>query len=415
MYWTRRRRSGYRTSSGRQRGSASVFLVMILATMLTLTLVFLRAADRQADTAYADGVFYLAGRSVLAGYDRALKEDYGILAFSGTERQTADAIEYYAAPSLKHNGNLSVETLNVELGKYSLLSTEVFQKEISGYTKYALARSLILDRDPGGEAGPLDLHSEKVLRNRQVLGSLPSAGTSKGGHLWQAVKRAFSDIDKVFRKGADNVLTEVYIQTHFKNAQEDIPERETFFRYETEYILKGHPSDQKNLEAVRDDLFLTRNAADLLFLYTDPAKHAELLAAAELMAPGPAGVLVEVVLAELWAAAEAENDVRLLEHGKMVPLLKSEASWATDLDSVLEGADEGYIDPSNQAGFLYRDYLRMFLFFMDGPTKLLRMMDLIQINMQGNHDAGFYIRDHSVGLSLSVKAGGRIYYYDHTY
>ena len=41
--------------------------------------------------------------------------------------------------------------------------------------------------------------------------------------------------------------------------------------------------------------------------------------------------------------------------------------------------------------------------------KLLRMMDLIQINMQFSHDGGFLLRDYYAGLKVVLKVNGKEY------
>ena len=45
----------------------------------------------------------------------------------------------------------------------------------------------------------------------------------------------------------------------------------------------------------------------------------------------------------------------------------------------------------------------------------MRVMDLIQINMQGLYDASFLIRDHYLGLSMHINVRGKEYDYVHTY
>ena len=160
---------------------------------------------------------------------------------------------------------------------------------------------------------------------------------------------------------------------------------------------------------------LLRNAVNMAFLLSDPQKMEEISAAALLIAPGPGALLAEGLIAEAWALAEAENDVRILEHGKKLPVYKTAETWATDLQSVIDGTEEGYIDTSNGTGLAYRDYLQIFLFCMDGTVKSLRVMDLIQINMQGLHDASFLIRDHYLGFDMDVTVRGREYHYAHTY
>ena len=411
--WIRRRWRRILEKEEGQRGSSSVFLLIVLASMVSLAVMYVTAAGLASDRASVDGAYYLAGRSVLAGYDRDLKEEYGIIAFAGDERTCTDLIENYASYTVDQLP-YGRATATVDLSSYSLRDPARFQEEITGYTKYAVVRSLIRERDPGEDGAPIDTSSKRVLRNEKILLSLPSDSLSGTGALWKLVQQGLPSIDEMFRHGADDLLTEVYISAMFKNAQDDIPEKETFYRCEQEYILHGDPSEEKNRKAVRNELLLLRNGIDVVFLFEDPEKRHELEAAAEVLAPGPAGAAVMVVLAEVWALAEAENDVRILEHGKKLPLFKTPDNWATDLDSVLDSKDD-YIDVDSETGFVYRDYLKMFLFVMDEETKLVRMMDLIQINMQGSRDASFLIADHHLGLDLSVDNGLGVTRYSHEY
>jgi hypothetical protein len=153
----------------------------------------------------------------------------------------------------------------------------------------------------------------------------------------------------------------------------------------------------------------------MAFLLSDPQKMEEISAAALLIAPGPGALLAEGLIAEAWALAEAENDVRILEHGKKLPVYKTADTWATDLQSVIDGTEEGYIDISNGTGLAYRDYLQIFLFCMDGTVKSLRVMDLIQINMRKNHDEAFLIQECATGVSVSADANGKTLSRDRVY
>ena len=393
-----------------------IFLLLVLAGMISAASVYIYGAGLATDRSYAESVLHLAGRSVLSEFDSDLKDTYGLIAYRGSSAEAEEAASMYIAASFMENDRIRWRDLTVNMEEYSLMNTGLFRKEAVGYTKYALARGILKDGTLGlGEETPLELDSGRTLRASRVINVLPSGGVSSG-HIWETVKQAFSGgLTDVLERGTDNYLFDLYIMREFKNAQDRDIGRDTFFEYEAEYILEGKLSDQGNRKAFRRDLLLLRNAVNLPFLLTDPQKMEEITAAAALIAPGPGALLVEGLLAEAWALAEAENDVRMLEHGKKVPVYKTADTWATDLQSVIDGTDEGYIDTSNGTGLAYRDYLQVFLFFMDGTVKALRTMDLIQINMQGLYDASFLIRDHYLGMAMHVNVRGREYDYVHTY
>ena len=60
---------------------------------------------------------------------------------------------------------------------------------------------------------------------------------------------------------------------------------------------------------------------------------------AEVLTPGPPAVLTQAVIAGIWSAAEAENDMKRLEDGKKVPLVKTKQQWALNLENAVQ-ADE---------------------------------------------------------------------------
>ena len=400
-----------------KRGSSMIFLLMILAGVTALASAYIYGAGLMTDRSYAESVLQLAGRSVLTEFDTDLKEEYGIFAYRGSSYDAQEAATRYVAASFSENRRIRWSGLSVDMSPYCLLDTGLFRREVVSYTKYALARGLLEDGTLGlGEPVPLALDGDRTLRSSRVIQALPSGGVASGS-LWETVKQALKGgLTDIITRGTDNYLFDLYIMREFKNAQDQEVGRDTFFQYEAEYILEGKMSDGENRKSFRRELVLLRNAVNLVFLVTDAEKMEELSAAALLIAPGPGALLAEALLMEAWAMAEAENDMRILEHGKKLPLYKTADTWATDLQSVINNTDEdGYIDTSTGTGLAYRDYLQIFLFFMDGTVKTLRVMDLIQINMQGLHDATFLIRDHYLGLDLHVTVRGKEYDYAHTY
>ncbi len=398
-----------------EKGSTSVLLLLILASLLGVVFLYIGTAQKVVHRSTADSVFFLAGRSILAGYDGPLKENYGIMAFAGSEQEIESLLETYASATLETTGT-TWEDLEVNLTTYSLLDQQVFQQEILGYTTYALARSLIEDTGlNGGNGEELYLQGDRTLRNKKVIQALPSQALEGDSSLWKKIQAALDTIGDIFDTGTDQFTTNIYILNMFKSAEKTDVGHDTFFSYEVEYILAGNLSDKENRLAVRNQILLLRNAINLAYLYSDTEKQALLAAAAEVLAPGPGAAAMQVVLTEAWALLEAENDLQLLEHGKKVAVYKTDDSWATDIQSAIEGYADGYIDTDTKVGLDYRDYLWLLLFFQEDTLTLARTMDLIQINMQGLSSQSFLLQDHYLGLTFSVTVEGKTYTYEHTY
>ena len=101
--------------------------------------------------------------------------------------------------------------------------------------------------------------------------------------------------------------------------------------------------------------------------------------------------------------------MKLLHKGYKVPIVKTPASWAIDLDSILEGysGEDGCIRPQVNLGRTYDDYLRILLYAKDDTIKTARILDLIQINMRKNHDEAFLIQECATGVSVSADVNGK--------
>ncbi|MDR0570910.1 MAG: DUF5702 domain-containing protein [Clostridiales Family XIII bacterium] len=61
------------------------------------------------------------------------------------------------------------------------------------------------------------------------------------------------------------------------------------------------------------------------------------------------------------------------------------------------------------------DYLRVFLFFTPRETKLLRAMDLIQLNMKMDYYGDFLMQEHYAGVRYQVKLNGDSHAYEQKY
>ena len=138
------------------------------------------------------------------------------------------------------------------------------------------------------------------------------------------------------------------------------------------------------------------------------------MALAVLLTPGPEAALTQAALLELWAFAEAENDVKLLYADETVPLVKTDATWALTLENAMNAPD-GPIHPAVSEGYPYESYLRILLSLIPEETRLLRVMDLIQINMKFLYNGTFRLKDYYTGLSFTLKVNGKEYDFKECY
>jgi len=392
-----------------KKGSSTIFLMMVLSSMILLTMAYIQATIRVSGESTGQSVALLSARSVMTEFDRNLKKDYGLFAFRGEPGQLAAKMDYYLMPFFENNPYYNLGNTRINSSEYRFSIPTVFEDEVTEYMLYAATKDVIglitendwyeSREDPTIPMFPVG----RVLRNHQIIESLPSYSLGETPNLLVSVKEGFSDWKHVFQNTSRNFLVNQYIMMNFKNAQQDIPGRKTFFNYEAEYILKGNYDDQINKTLLRRDLLLLRNFVNLGILYANPELWQQVVTAASILTPGPEALATQLVLAELWALAESENDVRILEHGKRIPIQKTLATWAIDLQSVIEGSETGYIDTKSTSGLDYQGYLQIFLFFENRAVKLTRVMDLIQINIQGNYDSTFLINEHQMGFAYDTE------------
>lgn len=116
-----------------------------------------------------------------------------------------------------------------------------------------------------------------------------------------------------------------------------------------------------------------------------------------------------------WALAESNNDYRLLIKGHSIPIMKTEATWAIDLESIVNNTENGVVFTGVDKGENYDDYLLLFLYLMDERVKLLRVMDLIQINSRYLYYDSFLLKNYNAGLEYQLNVNGKKYEFNKEY
>lgn len=400
-----------------RRGSSAVFLMAIMAAVISIVLALIYGARAECVKSRVDGVVSLAGDSVLSEFNSQVQEEYGLFIIRGSDRELGRKLTGYIEHSLGGMKDVEVESVRVSGSMFSTVDIDLIKEQIMEYMKLAEAEDRLAILTGYAEEGTGGSEREaRTLRHGPTAASLPSSAVPDKSltSIAKSIAENVTEADRAFEKGTEKYLLNGYILGMFNNRSMQVND-EHFFRSEVEYILGGEMSDMKNEKRVEMALKAMRFPLNLAHIYADPVKRSQTLALAELMTPGAAAPATQAALASTWAYAEADNDVELLWQGYEVPLKKDATSWAIDLDSAVEGIFGGTVVPQTTKGYDYSEYLQILLFFRDDNIKVSRIMDLIQINMRMTHDGEFLMNEYATGIRVDVKVNGVSYGYEKRY
>ena len=404
-----------------KRGSSAVFLTVILAALMSISLALIYGMKTEIARSSADAVINLAADSVMSEFDRRLQREYGLFLLRGTDEELSRKLNMYISYSLNDMEEVRLESVDITASRYAVVDTSIIRKQVIEHMKVRAAEGAIdsiagtggKEDEAGGQGNEMQ---ERTLRYGPAISSLPSAGIPKKSLTAMAESLAdkADDVKAAFKSGTENYMISSYIFSHF-NSGSHMADSNHFFKNEVEYILGGELSDRKNEKRVEMALKAMRFPINMAYLYSDPDKQAALTAAAQLMTPGAAAAATQAALASTWAYAEADNDVELLKSGHKVPMVKDSSTWAIELDTAIEGVFGGTVVPAKEKGYDYDEYLQILLFFQDENIKIARIADLIQINMRTAHDKEFLISEYAAGISVRAKINGKVYSYEKQY
>ncbi len=229
--------------------------------------------------------------------------------------------------------------------------------------------------------------AEQLIQGRLVELVMPEGQTVSSGALPPGgPSHRLESSSGRRRNAAERVLVHEYCGYFFLNA---LSREKRPVQYEMEYLSQGRPSDRENLEAAVSRLFLIRQGWNLIHILSDREKRGEAKALAAVVT-GVTGIapLTEITacfIMGLWAAAEAVADLQAVLSGKTVPMWKTREDWQLSLESLLEfgAAGRPAAGPDRPSkGLTYGDYLKLLLFLTDMEDLQLRVLDLIEMNLQ---------------------------------
>lgn len=198
------------------------------------------------------------------------------------------------------------------------------------------------------------------------------------------------------------------------------PLKDGYLLYQTEYILSGEEMDGVNLWNVVNQLLQIRTCANAIGILADENRNSLLGELSNSLAAALGNPEVEPViyaaLMILWAEIEGIYDVRNLLQGEGVSLLKANEDWLIDVSTIadlavisdareIDGEEkpllgEGLQEEAEEDSALidkgkmtYEDYLRLLLWFQDGETTAMRLMDVIESDIRELEDQSSFCLD----------------------
>jgi hypothetical protein len=256
----------------------------------------------------------------------------------------------------------------------------------------------------------------------------------------------------MFKTATDNLEKSVTLNNYSKDTHA--------FYFEAEYILIGKTFDFENLLAVVAIIFGIRMVFNIIHLISSANKMSQITNFANIVAGwwsfGIGAIIVTVVLTLLWAGLESVNDIALLLQGEKIPVLKTEADWKMDIfgslkelavdaakdaaekvvESAIDSATDNEKETSNSSSssatsssssvgseiissslessdgastsimpaLSYNDYLRFLLLLgiVDEETKIARILDLIQANLEAERNETVDLNDYATAFNTDA-------------
>ena len=428
-----------------RRGSSIVMLAMIFTGFAVCIAGAIGVSRLLVVSSECEVFGRLWTKAVLSEYDVHLLDDYSIMAYFGNDSEVTGKLDSYLKYSARGRLGANIKGANADLTGYELGDPANFRKALKlGFAGNAASEiingrgRMYRDLDTGegfDEEG-------RVISNPVVIDTLPSHGTGgsvTGDSLAERAKQT-GDENGLYGllegAGSEVLLLEKCFDSHVTKADD----KNHLLVNEWEYVIRGSTDDEENYRAVRRRLFTARNALNLAAIYADPEKVEIIAAVAEAITPGPLGLATQLLIAEAWAALETEEDLEDLYHDRRVPVLKSPGQWKTDLGAVLgsekvkdrldDEAKELLEEKSGEIsglserigtvtqfkdGLNYDEYLMIMIVSLSDSVRLLRIMDLIQINMKYRYYADFNMMEYYTGVRFTIEANGKSHEFEDAY
>lgn len=224
-----------------------------------------------------------------------------------------------------------------------------------------------------------------------------------------------ADFISLLDAAADSVYINEYIMSFFCCDSDTTPENRVFSA-EIEYIIAGNPKQSDNTDDVYSQILAIRTTMNLMHILLDSAKMSFANKIGTSISSATMGIgapIYTFIIISIWAVAEAAIDVLDLKEGESVPFYKEKGDWKLDigldnigsafLDRLTDSeAESAMTEKDSLMNMDYKDYLGLLLLGVPEETKLLRICDLIELNLSESVDEDFNISEMYTGIACDV-------------
>ena len=117
---------------------------------------------------------------------------------------------------------------------------------------------------------------------------------------------------------------------------------------------------------------------------------------------GFGGLLYAALIMGIWAAGEAAIDIDTLKKGDEVPLVKTKENWNLSIYGI-DNLDKNEETDKDFFSLNYSEYLGLLLMSVNQETKLLRIQDIIELNLTEFYGNRFYLGNFYNGININCN------------
>lgn len=448
-------------SEGKQKGSITVFLSLVLLILISILAQVMQEAMFQADRIKLFSAMDVSLNAVLGEYCTELVEQYGVFFLEASDENgvfdkenITSRLDYYMYKNIQEqSGMLQMQLIDTKITKFMLATdydgtvflkeaVEAYQEKLAaGIIETALEQSEKYETakksrktmeenqvEPSALEIPQDIEvdaeekekAEKVVNPVEVIETL-KANTLLGivaGDL--DVSSNSIDISTTLQRRrvnqgnagkrekvsvSDKVVFDLYLKDQFSYfGNEKRKDDSTSLKYEIEYLISGKAGDKANLTEVLEKIIWMREGINFVYLLTDKVKmaEAETLATALVGYTGivPLVTAMKFAILTVWAYGESLLEVRILLTGGNVDFTKSKDNWKLELSELANIAQiiKGK-SKGDENGLSYEDYLWVLLSASSTKNKCYRSMDLIEKRVQNITNVNSFHMDSCVAYA----------------
>lgn len=108
-----------------KRGSSAVFLSVILAALMTITLALIYGVREETIRSRTDSIVNLAGDSILSEFDSYVQEEYGLFLIRGNDQELSGKLRKYILYTTGSMEDMDVQKVSASARRFLLADTDL--------------------------------------------------------------------------------------------------------------------------------------------------------------------------------------------------------------------------------------------------------------------------------------------------